>query len=145
MEENELTKCKNCNETIDFKSFDKCWNCGSDSDGNKDPQFVKQILNKTIKSYTALRIISVASRIIAWIYGISILFLIIYIYNPEKFGNQQMLLEFSLILGLPLHAPLISTVLLVIQSTFYILGLLGISELIQLLFELNLKANKNGK
>ena len=40
-------RCLNCNEIIDFNTFNNCWNCGSDKEGNKPS--VKEFNSQKIK------------------------------------------------------------------------------------------------
>jgi hypothetical protein len=68
--------CKNCNEKIDFETFNNCWKCGSDIDGNKPSkdEFKPQKLNNNSKSKSSF-------------FGITVLIILILVVIKIKDSN----------------------------------------------------------
>jgi len=141
----------NNNKTISYSgqsNGNNCWKCGSDKEGNKpkEGEFKSQNLSKN-QTYPVLIAISRISQVIAGLYCVLAIPTLIMIYSSDKLFIKS---QFNgnlicAILGLPLNQPLLSSVIFLFQSIGYILFLFGISELIKLLLNINLRLNSENK
>ena len=158
----DITKCKICNESIDFNVFPTCWNCGANKFGVKadyiekikginsnNTSKIETMTNKESNSvnYPILNLISILANVFGWLNIASSTILLFILNTTNNNPNGSFRQQFNLILiflyGMP-NSRLELNIKIILQCLAYCLFMFGLSELIKLLLNINSKFKSNG-